>query len=89
MSKKEYTAEDVKAGKAFGMKVKDQLDLVKKSFKKEPDPIAFTDEFEERLRERLFEDEIKELKKAEEDKINNPDFEKSGYIAKAETRNGL
>lgn len=89
MAKKEYTAEDVKAGKAFGMKVKDQLNLVKKSLKNEPDPIAFTDEFEDKLRERLFEEEIKETQKAEEEKLENPDFERAGYIPKVEKKPGL
>lgn len=89
MAKKEYTVEDIKAGKAHGMKVKDQYEAVKKSFRKEPDPIAFTDEFEDRLKEKLFEDEIKEIQKAEEDKLNNPDFERSGYIPKAEKKPGL
>lgn len=89
MSKKEYTAEDVRAGKAFRMKVKDQLDLIKKSMKKEPDPIAFTDEFEDKLREKLFEEEIKETQKAEEEKLENPDFERAGYVPKVEKKPGL
>ena len=86
---KEYTAEDVKAGKAFGMKVKDQLELVKKSLKNEPDPIAFTDEFEDRLIEKLFEEEVKEAQKEEKDKLYNPDFERAGYVPKVEKKPGL
>ena len=54
-----------------------------------PDPIAFTDSFEDKLRERLFEQEIAEIQKEEEEKINNPDFERSGYSPKVEKKPGL
>lgn len=89
MAKKEYNKEDVINGKAYGLKKKEQLDIVKKSFKKEPNPIAFTDSFEDKLRESLFEQEIIEIQKKEEEKINNPDFERSGYSPKVEKKPGL
>lgn len=89
MAKKEYTVEQIKEGKAHGMKVKDQMEAIKKSLKKEPDPIAFTDSFEDKLRERLFEQEIAEIQKEEEEKLNNPDFERSGYTPKVDKKPGL
>lgn len=89
MAKKEYTVEQIKNGKAHDMPVAQQYEAIKKSMKKDPDPIAFTDDFEEKLRERLFMDEIEEIQKQEKEKEENPDFERAGYVAKVEKKPGL
>ena len=69
--------------------VKDKYETIKNSMKSNPDPIAFTDEYEEKLRESLFEKEIEEAKKKEQEAEENPDFEQSGYVYIVEHRDGL
>lgn len=87
MAKKDIV-DKIKEGKAYGMTVAEQYKVLKESHKIKPDPDAFTENFEEKLRERLFLDGVEEIKQKEKDKIENPDFERSGYTPKVEKRSG-
>jgi hypothetical protein len=87
MAKKDIV-DKIKEGKAYGMTVAEQYKVLKESHKIRPDPDAFTENFEEKLRERLFLDGVEEIKQKEKDKIENPDFERSGYTPKVEKRIG-
>lgn len=87
MAKKDIV-DKIKEGKAYGMTVAEQYKVLKESYKIKPDPDAFTENFEEKLRERLFLDGVEEIKQKEKDKIENPDFERSGYTPKVEKRSG-
>lgn len=87
MAKKDIV-DKIKEGKAYGMTVAEQYKVLKESHKIKPDPEAFTENFEEKLRERLFLDGVEEIKQKEKDKIENPDFERSGYTPKVEKRSG-
>ena len=89
MAKKEYTIDQIKNGKAHDMPVAEQYKAIKESMKNNPDPEAFTDNFEERLMERLFLDGVEEIKQKEKEKLENPDFEMAGYVAPVERRDGL
>ena len=88
MAKKDIV-DKIKEGKAYGMTVAEQYKVLKESHKIKPDPDAFTENFEEKLRERLFLDGVEEIKQKEKDKIENPDFERSGYTPKVEKRSGI
>ena len=88
--KKKDVVERLKEGKMpRGMTLKEGCGIIKESMKDNADPIAFTDEFEDKLREKLFEEEIEEIKKNKKDKELNPDFESAGYRAEAVKRSGL
>ena len=71
MANKEYTIDQIKNGKAHDMPVAEQYKAIKESMKNNPDPEAFTDNFEERLRERLFLDGVEEIKQKEKEKLKN------------------
>lgn len=88
--KKKDVVERLKEGKMpRGMTLKEGCGIIKESMKDNADPIAFTDEFEDKLREKLFEEEIEEIKKNKKDKELNPDFESAGYRTEAVKRSGL